>query len=279
MTKSRSPRRSARTIALSAAAAVVASLALAAPAQAATAETDGAGWLRLGHLSPDTKSVDVRVSALAGGSTEFELESVGYGDVSDYTELPAGSYAVSMVPAGADETTVPVLSSTVTVSDGEAATVAAYGPSDDLQIKAFADDLSTPAAGNARIRLIQASTLTPTVDVETTTGEPIARDARTGTATGYAEIPAGAWELALTGTEASGMADVEVGAGSVTTLFVLDTADGGLTLMPVLDSSAVGDIPVGGVQTGGGGLAALFSAAAPASAFALGAGFPVAKAV
>jgi hypothetical protein len=41
----------------------------------------------------------------------------------------------------------------------------------------------------------------------------------------------------------------------VSTLFVLDNAAGGVTLMPVLDSSAAGDAPEGPVETGGGGLA------------------------
>jgi len=223
---------------------------------AVPAATSGqAGWLRLGHLSPDTKSVDVRVSAVSGGSTLFELDGVGYGDVSDYRELPAGSYTVSMVPAGASGSSVPVISETVTIESGTATTVAAYGQTDDLQVRAFDDDLTQPATGAARIRLIQASTLTPEVDVTTTQGDAIARDAKAGSATGYAEIPAGDWTLDLKGTGVADTAEVSVSPGSVTTLFVLDTSDGGLTILPVLDSSSVGDVPDGGVDTGGGYLA------------------------
>ncbi|AXL11827.1 DUF4397 domain-containing protein [Microbacterium foliorum] len=220
---------------------------------AVPAATSGqAGWLRLGHLSPDTKSVDVRVSAVSGGSTLFELDGVGYGDVSDYRELPAGSYTVSMVPAGASGSSVPVISETVTIESGTATTVAAYGQTDDLQVRAFDDDLTEPATGAARIRLIQASTLTPEVDVTTTQGDAIARDAKAGSATGYAEIPAGDWTLDLKGKGVADTAEVSVSPGSVTTLFVLDTSDGGLTILPVLDSSSVGDVPDGGVDTGGG---------------------------
>ncbi|KNY06875.1 DUF4397 domain-containing protein [Microbacterium sp. GCS4] len=214
-----------------------------------------AGWLRLGHLSPDTKSVDVRVAAVSGGSTLFELDGVSYGDVSTYQELPAGTYTVSMVPAGASDSSAPVISETVTVDSGTATTVAAYGPTKDLQVRAFDDDLTEPAAGSARIRLIQASTLTPEVDVTTAQGDAIARDAKAGSATGYAEIPAGDWSLDLTGEGVSDTADVSVAAGSVTTLFVLDTSSGGLTILPILDSASVGDVPDGGVDTGGGFLA------------------------
>ena len=234
-------------------------------AAVSTAVGDSTGWLRLGHLSPDTKSVDVRVSALSGGSTVFELDGVAYGDVSTYQSLPAGSYTVSMVPAGASGSSVPVISETVTVSADTATTVAAYGPTADLQVRAFKDDLTQPGSGSARIRLIQASTLTPEVDVSTSTGDSIAQDAKAGSATGYAEIPAGDWSLELTGKGVSDTAEVSVDPGSVTTLFVLDTSSGGLTILPVLDSASVGDAPDGGVDTGGGYLAsAEASAVAPA---------------
>jgi hypothetical protein len=240
------------------------------PAVATPAATgDQSGWLRLGHLSPDTKSVDVRVSAVSGGSTLFELNGVGYGDVSGYEELPSGTYTVSMVPAGASGSSVPVISETVTIDAGTATTVAAYGPTDDLQVRSFADDLSEPAAGSARIRLIQASTITPEVDVTTAQGDAIAQDAKAGSATGYAEIPAGDWSLDLIGAGVSDTADVSVEPGSVTTLFVLDTASGGLTILPILDSASVGDVPDGGVDTGGGFLSST-DAVAPTPSKRLG---------
>jgi hypothetical protein len=243
--------------------AVLVAVAVPLPAGATTADSaavstavgDSTGWLRLGHLSPDTKSVDVRVSALSGGSTVFELDGVAYGDVSTYQSLPAGSYTVSMVPAGASGSSVPVISETVTISADTATTVAAYGPTADLQVRAFEDDLTQPGSGSARIRLIQASTLTSEVDVSTSTGDSIAQDAKAGSATGYAEIPAGDWSLELTGKGVSDTAEVSVDPGSVTTLFVLDTSSGGLTILPVLDSAAVGAAPDGGVDTGGGYLA------------------------
>lgn len=222
---------------------------------ASAAPEPGQGWLRLGHLSPDTKAVDVEVSALSGGSARFELEGVGYGDLSPYTQLPAGTYTVSVVPAGAIAASAPVIAATVEVKTGSAETVVAYGRSAELAVKAFTDDLSQPTAGNGRIRLVQASTVTPEVDVKTSTGRTIATRARAGEVTGYAEVPAGAWTLELTGAEAEGTTKIDVAAGSVTTLFVLDTADGDLTVLPVVDSASVGIVPDGGVDTGAGGLA------------------------
>ena len=69
--------------------AATATPALAAPATAPAA-TGSVGWLRIAHLSPDTKSVDVRVSALMGGAAVYDLDSVKYGAVSSYRSMPAG---------------------------------------------------------------------------------------------------------------------------------------------------------------------------------------------
>lgn len=235
---------------------------VAAPAAASAAPLDtvataaaDTGWLRLGHFSPDTKDVDIRVTALSGGSVVFELDGVGYGDVSPYTALPQGDYGVSMIASGTNDWSKLAISGTVNVGAATATTMAAYGPSSALQVKPFTDDLTTPAAGNARIRVVQASTITPTVDVKTSTGVAIATGAKAGTASSYTEVPAGSWTLQLTGTGVSDTASVDVAAGSVTSLFVLDTADGGLTILPVVDSAAAPVVPVGGVQTGGGWLA------------------------
>lgn len=253
-----------RTGLAAAAAGVIAGVALLAPSaasatptetvrdRAVTAVSADAGWLRLGHFSPDTKAVDVRVSALSGGSVVLELSDVGYGDISPYQEFAAGSYTVAMIPSGSNDWSKVAISDTVTVTGAAATTLAAYGPSAELQLKAFSDDLTGPAAGNARLRVIQASTITPTVDVKTSTGVTIASKAREGSATAYAEVPAGPWTLELSGANVSDTVDVDVAAGSVMTLFVLDNAEGGLTILPVLDSAGAGVVPRGGVETGGG---------------------------
>ncbi|WP_160133109.1 DUF4397 domain-containing protein [Microbacterium sp. SLBN-146] len=254
-------RRHIRVALIAAIGAVTLSIAAVAPASAipgpaAVSAAEGStGWVRLGHFSPDTKQVDVRVTALRGGSTVLELAGVGYGDVSPYAQLGTGSYTVAMVAAGSNSWADPVLSARLTVDAGSASTLAAYGPSRDLRVRAFTDDLSAPAAGSARIRLIQASTLTDVVDVRTTTGVSIAQGARAGSVTPYTEVPAGPWTFELTGDGVADTATVDAPSGSVATLFVLDTADGGLTILPVLDSAAAAVTPDGGVQTGGGWLA------------------------
>ncbi|ROS59543.1 uncharacterized protein DUF4397 [Frigoribacterium sp. PhB160] len=246
-------RRLTTTLALTAAtvAAVAAALVGGAPAHAA----EGDGWVRVGHLSPDTKAVDVTLTALSGGQVVMDLDDVTYGQVSPYQALPSGTYIVSMTAADATTNMAPVISANVNVESGQPVTVVAYGQSDQLRTQVFKDDLTAPAAGQAKIRLVQAATVTKTVDVATSTGTTIADGATFGSATGYASVAAGPWDLELTGDSVDGSAKVDLAAGSISTLFVLDNSTGGLTVVPVVDSAATAQTPVGGVQTGGGYLA------------------------
>ena len=225
------------------------------PVTAASAAPADTGWIRVAHLSPDTKSVDVKLSALAGGDALYQLSDIGYGVVSDYMPLPAGTYTVAMLGQGAPAGSEPAISASVTVNPGTASTLAAIGTNKKLTTKVFTDDLTAPSDGKARVRLVQASTTSNKVDVATSTGLSIAKGAPAGSATGYAEVPAGPWNLAVRATSARGSAEVDLPIGSVSTLFVLDTPSGGLTINPVLDSASVGAAPVGGVETGGGALA------------------------
>lgn len=238
-----------------AAALVAATVGLAVP-QTATAATTGAeGWLRVGHLSPDTKSVDVELTSLSGGKKVFELDDVTYGQVSPYQELPVGTYVLSMRAADAPDST-PVISTDVQVQQGDANTVVAYGKNDALRTTAFTDDLQQPGDGKAKLRLVQAATTAKEVDVSTSDGTTVAADAAFGTATKYATVGAGKWRLDVSGDGQRGTADVDLAGNTVSTLFVLDDSKGDLTVVPVTDAAATASTPSGGVQTGGGGASA-----------------------
>ncbi|WIE65898.1 DUF4397 domain-containing protein [Curtobacterium sp. MCLR17_036] len=233
---------------------VAATVGLAAP-QTASAATAEQGWLRVGHLSPDTKGVDVELSSLSGGKTVFELDDVTYGQVSGYEKLPVGTYVLSMRAADAPDST-PVISTDVSVQQGDASTVVAYGTNDDLKTTAFTDDLQQPGDGKAKLRLVQAATTAKEVDVSTSEGTAIAEDAAFGSATKYATVDAGKWTLDVSGSGQRGTAKVDLAGNTVSTLFVLDDSKGDLTVVPVTDAAATAATPAGGVQTGGGGAAA-----------------------
>lgn len=233
------------------AAALIAAAVPAAPAAAATRD----GWVRLAHMSPDTAAVNITLSSLSGDVTLFRLQNVGYGAVSKYMRLPQGTYALAMVPAGSDDPdATPVVSGSVDITAGEAETLAAIGKNDDLKTTVFTDDLAEVSGGEARVRIVQASVTHPSV-AATAGDTTIASDAAFGDVSEYATVPAGSASIALKADADSETVTQTLAAGSSNTLFVIDDADGGLTVSPALDSAAATETPVGALAAGGGALA------------------------
>jgi len=221
---------------------------------AATA-ADGA-LLRLAHLSPDTPAVDVYVDSVADPDAGLVLTGVAYGTVSDYQTVPPGTYTVAMRTAGADPATPPALSATVEVGADTARTVAGVGNFADLGLEILEDDLTLPPSGQARVRVIAAAAAASTLDVSLSGGPELAQGLEFSGTSDYVDVPAGATALEVTpeGGAATEL-PVEVAAGSVYSVMVLDTSGGGLTVQTALDAASPGIVPVGGVETGAGGTA------------------------
>lgn len=246
-------------------------------AGAASAATDGpTGWLRVGHLSPGTPKAEVRLTPFSGGEPTTLTEAT-YGELSGYERLPVGTYTVALLPEGRPDAS-PMLSRSVEVTEGGARTVVATGEGDDVRATVLDDDLTPPAAGQAKVRLLSAATGPDAVDADVVGGPSLATDLATGSATGYAEVPAQQWDVRLSATGGDGASEsrVPVRAGGVYTLVALDAPQGGLRLRAVKDSGgsteSSGAMPSGGMDTGGGGLADAGSVEAPGTAAPLAAG-------
>lgn len=235
--------------------AVTAGTVLVIPTGAGAAEN---GLLRLAHLSPDTPAVDVYVDSVADpgdGTALLTVPGVGYGTISEYQNVPAGVYAVSMREAGADPATPPVLSTTVQVGTDSARTVAGVGRFADLGLEVLEDDLALPPSGQSRVRVVSAAANAPTVDASAG-GTEIAGDLAFAEAGEYTTVPAGSGRLQVTVDGEPTELPLDLAAGSVYSLFVLDRPEGGLTVRTVLDAAGSGVVPTGGVETGAGGTAA-----------------------
>ncbi|MGY1642482.1 DUF4397 domain-containing protein [Geodermatophilus sp. SYSU D00703] len=213
------------------------------------------GLLRVAHLSPDTPAVDLAVDPLGRPGTGTTARGIGYGDVSDHQELPAGTYTVSVRTAGGDPARPPVLSTTVEVPAGGARTVAAMGGFADLRLAVLDADLSTPPAGSARVRVVDAAATAPSVDVTTADGSALATGLTSGTAGPPATVPGGPASLQVTVGSTTTDVPADLAAGSVYTVLVLDRPDGGLEVRTVLDAAGAAVVPTGGVETGAGGAA------------------------
>lgn len=191
------------------------------------------GYVRLAHLSPDTPKVDVYLSKVGDAAfAEQKFEHVGYGVMSSYLPLPIGTYAVAMRKEGDPASNPPVLTTQVTVEPGAAYTVAGVGKFAGLGLKVFNDDLSRPTGGKAKVRVIQASVLTPVLDVSLPDGTPIATAVNFASTTPYQLVTPGNVQLAL---KPAGSAMVShlyctLASGSVYSLLVLDNGAKGLKL-------------------------------------------------
>jgi hypothetical protein len=192
------------------------------------------------HLSPDTPAVDV--SLVRDGTEQPLATDLGYGDVGDYRQLPAGRYAVAVRAAGATPSTPPVLSTFVDLPAGGASTVALSGRFDDLGLDVVNDDLAAPPAGSARVRVLDGTGGAATVTVEGT-----AMDAA-GTI-----VPGGSADVAVTvdGGPPTHL-PMHLPAGAVLSLLVLRDAEGAVTVRPVVDAAAPAVVPSGPVPAGGG---------------------------
>ncbi len=164
-----------------------------------------------------------------------------------------GLYSVALTAPGAAE---PMISRSVRVTADVAVTVVAVGDPNQVRTRVVSDDLTAPAAGQARVRVLSGTSGATSVNASVVDGPSLAKDVAPGTATAYAEVGAQTWSIRLSGGAGSSVTPVKVRAGSVYTLLALDGADGGVRLEPVVDSSGAATMPTGGVQTGGGGLAA-----------------------
>lgn len=237
------------------AATAVAALALLVVPAAPAVAAPSVGWVRVAHLSPDTKTVDVRLAPLSGGGEVLAVDDVSYGAVSKYLAVPAGEYAVAMRPAGASASSTPVVQTSVDVEAGGASTVSVFGRNADLETRVIEDALTLPKAGLARVRVVQASTGPDPVTVTAAPDTTILADAAITTVSRYADVKAGTWRLTATQGSDSSTTTVDLAAGQVASILVLDDASGGVVLRRVLDSASVGGVPKGYLATGGGYLA------------------------
>jgi Domain of unknown function (DUF4397) len=208
--------------------------------------------VRVAHFSPDAPAVDVYVT------DDKVLSGVGYKTVSDYLELPAGSYDLAVRPAGAAASSDPVIEATAEVEGGDAYTVAAVGAVDDITAEIFGDDLSAPASGRAKVRVIHAAPEVPAVDVAVEGGPTLFEGVEFPSATDDAEVDAGTYPVqvkAAGGDDVLLEASLPIKAGTVYSVAAVGGAGKDVELLPIVDATGAGQAPHGGIATGAGGTA------------------------
>jgi len=221
------------------------------PAMPATPATL-TGWLRLANLSPGAPAFDIYLYPVGNMDARLVLRDISYGMVSGYEAVPAGGYTVAMRRAGQPASSLPVLSSTISVGAGHAYTIASMGPSSAPRLELLNDTLTTPK-GKGLVRIIQASLHQSRVTV-TADGHVLVRDLASGSATSYAAVTPRTWNVRASGETMSATDRDTWAAGTSYTLVVLDGA-GHLELDCLTDGAASKVQPAGGAAMGFGGTA------------------------
>jgi hypothetical protein len=256
----RSSRRGGSLLAIAAFLLALAVPALAVPAQAHAATPAGTdGWMRLGHLAPNTPAVDIYLSQF-GQPQKVAFRKAGYGNVTPYSALPPGLYTVSMRPASAPASSPPALSADVQVKADTTNTLLVFqnGPNGTIRGQMFTDDLAAPPSGSGRVRVVQGAPEPDPMDVSAADNGPVlASGLKYGDAGDYVTVPQGRLNLTLRHGTTSTPVTLDVRSASVSTVVVLAKPGGALALSELRDATGVANAPSGGAATGGGGTAPL----------------------
>lgn len=195
------------------------------------------GRVRAIHLSPDAPAVDVFVNG------NQALSNVTYLVASDYLDVAAGDRTFRVEPVGSD---TPVIEATVPVGDGVDYTLLAVNDVANIEPLYLTDDNTTPAAGQARVRIIHGAPSVGAVDVYfTAPGAPLGQPSLTNFAFkdvstlpnnggNYISVPAGTYQVRVTPAGTPGTVAIDqtltIPAGAVATAVATEAAGGGAPL-------------------------------------------------
>lgn len=191
--------------------------------------------LRVVHASADAPNVDVLVDAAT------VLDNVPFRAFSPFLEVTPGQRRVRVRATG---TTTTVIDANLDLAVDQAYTVLATGPLAGIQPLVLEDDLTAPAAGQVKVRVVHAAPAAGGVDVYVTapganlaTSTPVLTNVPFRGASGYLTVPAGDYQIRVTGTGTTTVAidaTVTFAAGQIRTIVATDAPGGGGPLAPVV---------------------------------------------
>ena len=222
---------------IGAAAALAAVMAL--PA-GAFAQDEEAAKVRVGHFSPDAPAVDVYAN---GGAI---LTDVPFGVLSEYLEVPGGTYTIEVVPAGADPADGAVIGPVdLDFGAGTMTTVAATNVLENIEAQVLTDE-PMPQEGIAQVRVVHFSADAPAVDIALDGGDVVVPELAYPNAAGYLDLPEGEYDLEIRPAGTTDVAfDIDpldlAGGNSFTVFAIGSLADGSFTVLPAVDASLMMD--------------------------------------
>lgn len=124
--------------------------------------------VRIVHASATAPSVDV----WAAGLSAPLVSGLDYGDATDYLSLDPGTYTIQLRAHPSQATDPVAFEVDLTVPSGEKITAVAMGilgssnTADEFRVVPYVENFTTPAGGNAVVRIVHASPDAPTVAVD-----------------------------------------------------------------------------------------------------------------
>jgi hypothetical protein len=194
--------------------------------------------VRVVHGSPDAPAVDVLVDGTK------VLDSVVYQDASGYLTVPSGTRNVKV---NVYATATSVIDANVALAKDGAYTVIATNTVAAIEPLVLIDDLTAPAAGNIKLRLVHGAPSVDLVDIYITapgadiTGlTPNLSDVDFKQNSGYLEVAAGSYQVRITpaGTVAIDTGALTLAAGQIRTAIAVETAGGGAPFSALLLADA-----------------------------------------
>ncbi|AIZ65301.1 hypothetical protein PK28_15780 [Hymenobacter sp. DG25B] len=186
------------------------------------------GKVQVVHAAPNA---NVKVSVLADDKA---VKDLNYGENTGYTTLNAGTRVFKVNVSG---TTTTVINSSQTVAKDKNYSLFAYSPTDQANSIAplwVEDDLTAPAAGKAKIRVVHlglgaASPVSLYRTESTGTAALLIPNITFGTASAFTEVAAGASNLYLANSSnvpVIVLNSKDLAAGKIYTLLVRGSATG-----------------------------------------------------
>ena len=188
------------------------------------------------HGSPDAPAVDVLVDG------QEVLADVSYQQSSPYLSVPAGTRNIKV---NAANSTTTVINASPALTRDFAYTVIATNLLASIEPLVLVDDLTAPAAGNIKLRLVHGAPNVGQVDIYITApGADLAAATPTLTAvpfkgaSDYLEVPAGNYQVRITPTGTKTVAidtgALTLAAGQIRTGIAVEASGGGTPLTALL---------------------------------------------
>lgn len=196
----------------------------------------GTAQVRVVHGSPDAPAVDVLVDGAV------VLNNVSYRDASGYLGVPEGTRNIKVNAAG---TATSVINANAAVTANASYTIIATNLLASIEPLVLVDDLTDPAGGNIKLRLVHGAPNVGLVDIYITapgadiTGlTPNLSDVDFKQNSGYLEVPAGNYQVRITPANTKTVAidtgALTLAAGQIRTGIAVEAPGGGAPLTALL---------------------------------------------